>query len=72
MLKYQTDFDERTGQRVLTCFLLPQQGFHTDSMGTSHMSEYTWRVACLICHSKLGLSLKISSQLLLAFVIVSS
>lgn len=33
MLKFQTDFDERTGQRVLTCFLLPQQGFHTESMG---------------------------------------
>ncbi|KAK3088695.1 hypothetical protein FSP39_022487 [Pinctada imbricata] len=32
MLKYQTDFDERTGQKVLTCFLLPQQGFHTESM----------------------------------------
>ncbi|KAH9491965.1 hypothetical protein Btru_026900 [Bulinus truncatus] len=26
MLKFQTDFDERTGQRVFTCFLLPQQG----------------------------------------------
>ncbi|OWF53429.1 Leucine-rich repeat-containing protein 1 [Mizuhopecten yessoensis] len=32
MLKFQTDFDERTGQRVLTCFLLPQQDFHTESM----------------------------------------
>ncbi|XP_064597136.1 LOW QUALITY PROTEIN: protein scribble homolog [Liolophura sinensis] len=32
MLKFQTDFDERTGQEVLTCFLLPQQGFHTESM----------------------------------------
>ncbi|XP_055996687.1 protein scribble homolog isoform X41 [Ostrea edulis] len=32
MLKFQTDFDERTGQHVLTCFLLPQQGFHTESM----------------------------------------
>ncbi|XP_069106996.1 protein scribble homolog isoform X4 [Argopecten irradians] len=35
MLKFQTDFDERTGQRVLTCFLLPQQDFHTESMGRS-------------------------------------
>ncbi|WAR16309.1 SCRIB-like protein [Mya arenaria] len=33
MLKFQTDFDERTGQKVLTCFLLPQQAFHTESMG---------------------------------------
>ncbi|XP_052763197.1 protein scribble homolog isoform X7 [Mya arenaria] len=32
MLKFQTDFDERTGQKVLTCFLLPQQAFHTESM----------------------------------------
>ncbi|KAK3576946.1 hypothetical protein CHS0354_017620 [Potamilus streckersoni] len=32
MLKFQTDFDERTGQKVLTCFLLPQQNFHTESM----------------------------------------
>ncbi|XP_063407089.1 protein scribble homolog isoform X13 [Mytilus trossulus] len=32
MLKFQTDFDERTGQQVLTCFLLPQQDFHTESM----------------------------------------
>ena len=33
MLKFQTDFDERTGQKVLTCFLLPQQAFQTESMG---------------------------------------
>lgn len=33
MVKFQTDFDERTGQKVLTCFLLPQQAFHTESMG---------------------------------------
>ena len=33
LLKFQTDYDERTGQKVLTCFLLPQQGFHTESMG---------------------------------------
>lgn len=32
MVKFQTDFDERTGQKVLTCFLLPQQAFHTESM----------------------------------------
>ncbi|XP_036357512.1 protein scribble homolog isoform X5 [Octopus sinensis] len=33
MVKFQTEFDERTGQKVLTCFLLPQQAFHTESMG---------------------------------------
>ncbi|KAL8563271.1 hypothetical protein ACOMHN_058769 [Nucella lapillus] len=32
LLKFQTDYDDRTGQKVLTCFLLPQQGFHTESM----------------------------------------
>lgn len=37
MLKFQTDFDDRTGQHVLTCFLLPQQGFHTESMGKSYL-----------------------------------
>jgi len=33
MLKFQTDFDDATGQKVLTCFLLPQQAYHTESMG---------------------------------------
>ncbi|XP_064480658.1 protein scribble homolog isoform X3 [Ornithodoros turicata] len=32
MLKFQTDLDERTGNKVLTCFLLPQQEYHTESM----------------------------------------
>ncbi|KAI0216998.1 Scribble [Lamellibrachia satsuma] len=32
MLKFQTDFDDATGQKVLTCFLLPQQAYHTESM----------------------------------------
>lgn len=45
LLKFQTDYDERTGQKVLTCFLLPQQGFHTESMGV-------WLVKHLYdCHS---------------------
>ena len=35
MLKFQTDFDDVTGQKVLTCFLLPQQAYHTESMGES-------------------------------------
>ena len=33
LLKFQTDYDDRTGQKVLACFLLPQQGFLTESMG---------------------------------------
>ncbi|GAB6023124.1 hypothetical protein CHUAL_007209 [Chamberlinius hualienensis] len=31
MLKFQTDIDEKTGQEVLTCFLLPQMEYHNDS-----------------------------------------
>ena len=33
ILKFQTDFDENSGQQILTCFLLPQQAYHTESMG---------------------------------------
>jgi len=33
MLKFQEDVDEQTGRAVLTCFLLPQQAYHTESMG---------------------------------------
>ncbi|KAG1666736.1 Protein scribble [Nymphon striatum] len=32
MLKFQEDEDERTGQTVLTCFLLPQQAYHPESL----------------------------------------
>ncbi|XP_015903833.1 protein lap4 [Parasteatoda tepidariorum] len=32
MLKFQTDVNERTGTKVLTCFLLPQQEYHPESM----------------------------------------
>ena len=30
MLQFQTDWDERSGQEVLTCFLLPQMDEHED------------------------------------------
>ena len=33
LLKFQSEFDEASGQSVLTCFLLPQQAYHTESMG---------------------------------------
>ena len=33
MLKFQEEIDEETGRTVLTCFLLPQQAYHTESMG---------------------------------------
>ena len=35
MLNLQSDVDENTGEKVLTCFLLPQQAYHTESMGES-------------------------------------
>ena len=59
MLKFQTDFDERTGQRVLTCFLLPQQGFHTESMGESRMLLIQRLAATMCCCD----ALKIKSNL---------
>ncbi|XP_075228246.1 uncharacterized protein LOC142328405 isoform X3 [Lycorma delicatula] len=33
MLKFQTDFDEATGEEVLTCFLLPQLEYQPDNTG---------------------------------------
>lgn len=33
ILKFQTDTDEQTGEKVLTCFLLPQQACHAESLG---------------------------------------
>jgi len=32
-IKLQPDFDEETQKDILTCYLLPQQNFHTPSMG---------------------------------------
>ncbi|KAG8198494.1 hypothetical protein JTE90_017360 [Oedothorax gibbosus] len=32
MLKFQTDVNEHNGAKVLTCFLLPQQEYHPESM----------------------------------------
>ena len=33
MMKFQTDVDEDSGEKVLTCFLLPQQAYQPESMG---------------------------------------
>lgn len=33
MLKFATDIDPDTGEKVLTCYLLPQQQYTTSSMG---------------------------------------
>nr|AUG84437.1 scribble [Platynereis dumerilii] len=32
MMRFQTDTDDKTGNKVLTCFLLPQQAYQTESM----------------------------------------
>jgi len=32
LIKFQQDIDEESGEKVLTCFLLPQQAY-TESMG---------------------------------------
>ncbi|CAK9795349.1 Protein scribble homolog [Anthophora quadrimaculata] len=37
MLTFQTDVDEKTGQEVLTCFLLPQLEIHPDDSGRLDM-----------------------------------
>ena len=35
MLTFQTDIDEKTGEQVLTCFLLPQLEFQNDHQGNN-------------------------------------
>ena len=40
MLKFQTEDDERTGEKVLTCYLLPQQP--SPSLGEHHSAQATW------------------------------
>lgn len=38
MLKFQTEDDERTGEKVLTCYLLPQQP--SPSLGKKHFVKH--------------------------------
>ena len=40
MLNFQTDYDEATGEQVLTCFLLPQMEYQAEQMGK--LSKYQW------------------------------
>ena len=40
LLKFQTEVDESTGLKVLTCFLLPQQAYQLDYVGRSIRSYY--------------------------------
>jgi len=40
MLKFQTEVDESTGIKVLTCFLLPQQAYQLDYVGLSSVSSF--------------------------------
>ena len=47
LLKFQTDIDEDTGQKVLTCFLLPQEAYHTESMGNACPTRYVFLWGCV-------------------------
>ena len=38
LISFQQDVDEETGEKVLTCFLLPQQAY-TESMGDADDSS---------------------------------
>ena len=39
MLNFQTDYDEATGEQVLTCFLLPQMEYQQiENAGTFYKS----------------------------------
>ena len=41
MLNFQTDYDEATGEQVLTCFLLPQMEYQAEQMGKLS-KKYQW------------------------------
>jgi len=52
LISFQQDVDEETGERVLTCFLLPQQAY-TESMGNDAvmmmmmmMMMMRWSLSC--------------------------
>jgi len=45
LLKFQTDVDETTGLKVLTCFLLPQQAYQLDYVGLS-LSVSNKKLSC--------------------------
>ncbi len=38
MLNFQTDYDEHTGEQVLTCFLLPQMEYQNAELGEINLS----------------------------------
>lgn len=44
MLKFQTEDDERTGEKVLTCYLLPQQP--SSSLGKTLRRPCEWERSC--------------------------
>jgi len=56
MLKFQTEVDEATGIKVLTCFLLPQQAYQLDYVGSydsslsssASSSSYTFIIKIII------------------------
>ena len=52
MLNLQQDVDDNTGAKVFTCFLLPQQAYHTESMGES---DYCIPLSFIVSRRILGL-----------------
>ena len=55
MLTFQHDYDDRTGQNVVTCFLLPQQAYQPESMGKITTKMGYLRIKIYNCHDRLEL-----------------
>mgnify|MGYP007015519536 CR=1 FL=1 len=49
MLNFQTDYDEATGEQVLTCFLLPQMDYQVEQGEYFFLDNYITWVVPLIC-----------------------
>lgn len=50
LLKFQTDIDEKTGEEVLTCFLLPQLEYKPENHFSEYLKEtFQFYHRCLIC-----------------------
>ena len=61
MLNFQTDYDEATGEQVLTCFLLPQMEYQAEQMGKffREIKYWLWSVLFYFGSQKHVLFLKI-------------
>ena len=52
MLNFQTDYDEGTGEQVLTCFLLPQMEYQAENLGKTtwiSINAFQWWLGFFIC-----------------------